>query len=96
MRATAKPLADTNTAPEKRSEIATKLTAMTNRFTELDGKLSSLTTDKPAAKKAVIHREKVLAKLGNQCTKQKPAEPGVKTPGKDKQVWAETCGGGAG
>ena len=92
MRATAKPLADTNTAPEKRSEIATKLTAMTNRFTELDGKLSSLTTDKPAAKKAVIDREKVLAQLGANRSKQEAADTVVKTRGKDIQFWQELGG----
>jgi hypothetical protein len=92
MRATAKPLTDTNTAPEKRSEIATKLTVMTNRFTELDGQLASLTTDKPAAKKAVIDREKVLAQLGANRSKQEAADTVVKTRGKDIQFWQELGG----
>ncbi len=92
MRATAKPLADTNTPPETRTAIQAKLASLTNQFSELEGKLNSITTDKPTAKKAVIDREKVLAQLGANRAKQEVPDGAVKTRGKDIQFWQELGG----
>ena len=92
MRAAAKPLSDPQTAPEVRTEILAKLTALTNRFTELDAKLVSLTTDRPTAKKAVVDREKILAQLGANRSKQEAPDGIIKTRGKDVQFWQELGG----
>lgn len=92
MRATAKPLSDTNATQETRSGILVKLAAMTNRFTELEGRLNSLTTDRPDAKKTVIDREKILAQLGANRAKQEIPDSIVKTRGKDIQFWQELGG----
>jgi MFS family permease len=92
MRATAKPLSDTNTSPEVRAEVTAKLVGLTNRFSELDAKLNTITADKPSAKKAVIDREKVLAQLGANRAKQEVPDSAVKTRGKDIQFWQELGG----
>lgn len=92
MRATAKPLSDTNTTPEVRAEVTAKLAGLTNRFSELDAKLTKITADKPSAKKAVIDREKVLAQLGANRAKQEIPDSAVKTRGKDIQFWQELGG----
>ena len=92
MRAAAKPLSDTNTAPTTRTAIFAKLSALTNQFAELDAKLAALTSDMPTARKAVIDREKVLAQLGANRSKQEVADTVVKTRGKDIQFWQELGG----
>jgi MFS family permease len=92
MRAAAKPLSDTNTAPTTRTAIVAKLSALTNQFAELDAKLAALTSDMPTVKKAVIDREKVLAQLGANRSKQEVADTVVKTRGKDIQFWQELGG----
>ena len=92
MRAAAKPLSDTNTAPTTRTAIVAKLSALTNQFADLDAKLATLTSDIPSAKKAVIDREKVLAQLGANRSKQEVADTVVKTRGKDIQFWQELGG----
>jgi MFS family permease len=92
MRAAAKPLSDTNTAPTTRTAIVAKLSTLTNQFAELDAKLAALTSDLPTVKKAVIDREKVLAQLGANRSKQEVADTVVKTRGKDIQFWQELGG----
>ena len=92
MRATAKPLSDTNTALTTRTAIVAKLSTLTNQFAELDAKLAALTSDMPTARKAVIDREKVLAQLGANRSKQEVADTVVKTRGKDIQFWQELGG----
>ena len=92
MRAAAKPLSDTNTAPTTRTAIVAKLSTLTNQFAELDAKLAALTSDMPTARKAVIDREKVLAQLGANRSKQEVADTVVKTRGKDIQFWQELGG----
>lgn len=92
MRATAKALGDTNTSAEARSAIQARLTGLTNQFSELDTRLTTLTIDKPSARKAVIDREKVLAQLGANRAKQETPDAIVKTRGKDIQFWQELGG----
>jgi len=92
MRAAAKPLADTNTPPEARKAIVEKLTGLTNRFTELDARLTELASGKPEVKKAVLDREKVLGQLGANRAKQEVPDTVVKTRGKDVQFWQELGG----
>jgi MFS family permease len=92
MRATAKPLTDTNATPEAKADATAKLVVLTNTFTELDARLADLTAAKPEAKKAVLDREKILAQLGANRAKQEPADAIVKTRGKDIQFWQELGG----
>jgi MFS family permease len=92
MRATARPLADTNTPPEARVAVVDKLKALTNQFTQLDARLTELAGGREEVRKAVLDREKVLGQLGANRAKQEVPDTIVKTRGKDIQFWQEMGG----
>jgi MFS family permease len=92
MRTAAKPLSNTNTTPEGRAIIATKLSALTNQFTQLDTQLTGLTASRLEARSAVLAREKILGQLGANRAKQEGPDTLIKTRGKDIQFWQELGG----
>ena len=61
-------------------------------FKQLQGKLETLTTGKPEAKKAVVDREKLLKALGDNREKITPADTAVKERANRIQFYQETGG----
>jgi MFS family permease/Arc/MetJ family transcription regulator len=92
MRATTRAAADTNSANAERTEAQTKLVALTNQFAQLEAELTTLTATKPAARLALIEREKIFGQLGANRAKQEGPDTIVKTRGKDVQLWQEWGG----
>src|SRR5262245_44794690 len=64
MRATARDASDTDTTDEERTAARATLAALTNQFSQLEAELSTLTGANPAARQALMERERIFAQLG--------------------------------
>ncbi len=80
------------TADEQKAALRTQLGGLTNSLADLDKQLAELTTAKPAAKLAVMDREKTLGQLAANRAKQETADSGVKKRGNQVQLWQELGG----
>ena len=69
-----------------------KVLALTNDFKQLGAKLDELTSAKPAAKVAVVEREKILKALGDNREKVEPLDKAVKERGNTVQFKQELGG----
>lgn len=92
LRATQKAAADPQAEDAAKTAAQAKLVALTNSLTQLDGELSTLTAEKPDAKKAVLAREKIMGQLAVNRAKQEVPDTIIKTRGKDVQLWQELGG----
>ena len=92
MRATARAATDTDATDDERTAARAKLVALTNQFNQLETELSTLTGAKPAARQALMERERLFAQLGANRAKQEVPDTIVKTRGKDVQLWQEWGG----
>jgi len=80
------------TAEEQKAQLRTQLGGLTNSLAELDKQLTEITAAKPAAKLAVLDREKTLGQLAANRAKQESADTVVKARGNQVQLWQELGG----
>lgn len=80
------------TTEDKKPELKAQIGVLTNKFAELDKKLTELTAAKPEAKQALLEREKTMGQLGGNRDKQEPFDTPIKKRGNEVQFWQEMGG----
>jgi MFS family permease len=69
-----------------------RVAALAEEFKQLGGKLDEATAAQPAAKVAVVDREKILKALGDNRDKQEPFDTAIKARGNGAQFFQELGG----
>jgi hypothetical protein len=72
--------------------LQVQLGALTNQLAQLDSELASVTSGKPAAKKTLLDREKILGQLAVNREKQEPFDTAIKARGNSIQFYQEMGG----
>ena len=79
-------------APDAQPPFQVQLGALTNRLTDLDRDLATLTAAKPEAKATLLQRERILGQLAGNREKQDPFDVTIKAKGNQVQFYQETGG----
>ena len=76
----------------QRGSLTNQVAQLLAELNQLTNKLNQLTASNPAAKKAVLDREKVLGQLGANREKQEPFDTAIKARGNNVQFYQEMGG----
>ncbi len=92
MRAVKKASENPQSDDTAKADAKKQLGALVQKFSLLDTNLNELTAAQPAAKKAVLEREKILKQLGDNRDLQEPHDGAIKAAGNTMQFYQEMGG----